>query len=158
LVELGRSIKLPGFRPGKVPLHVLRKRYGSSLRGEVLENTVNDSSSQAIRERGLRPALQPKIEIVSFDEGGDLEYKLALEGLPEITPVNLAEIAIERPRPEISDEEVERSLLRLAEQHRKSTKVERAAANGDAVVIDFVGRVDGKEFPGGAAKDHRLVL
>jgi trigger factor len=92
LVEIGRSVRLPGFRPGKVPMQVLRKRYGPSVRGEVLERTVNDSSNQAIRERGLRPALQPKIEIVAFDEGGDLEYKMALEVLPEIKPVDLAVI------------------------------------------------------------------
>jgi trigger factor len=158
LVEIGRSVRLPGFRPGKVPMQVLRKRYGPSVRGEVLERAVNDSSSQAIRERGLRPALQPKIEIVAFDEGGDLEYKMALEVLPEIKPIDLAEIEVERLRPEIPEEEVEKALQRLGEQHRKSEVVERPAAHGDAVVIDFVGRVDGKEFPGGAAKDHRLVL
>src|ERR1700726_3342749 len=81
LGELGRTIRLPGFRPGKVPLNLLRKRYGPSVMGEVLERTVSDSSSEAMRERNLRPALQPKIEILSFNEGKDLQYKLAVEVL-----------------------------------------------------------------------------
>src|SRR5690348_3628733 len=74
LNEIGRSVRLPGFRPGKVPMTVLRQRYGSAVRGEVLEQAVTDSSSQAMAERGMRPALQPQIEIVSFDEGTGLEY------------------------------------------------------------------------------------
>jgi trigger factor len=158
LAEIGRSIRLPGFRPGKVPMQVLKKRYGASVMGEVLEHAVNDSSAQAMREQGLRPALQPKIEIVSFKEGTDLEYKMAVELLPEIKPVDFAEISLERPRPEIPDEEIDKALDRLAEPHRKSAPVERAAEKGDAAVIDFVGSVDGKEFPGGSATDYRLEI
>ena len=79
LEELGRTVKLPGFRPGKVPMPVLRKRFGTSVMGEVLERAVSDSSYQAMGERGLRPAMQPKIEITSFAEGKDLEYKMAVE-------------------------------------------------------------------------------
>src|SRR6266851_2929930 len=83
LHEIGRQVRLPGFRPGKVPLTVLKKRYGPSVMGEVIERAVNDSSSEAMREHKLRPALQPKVEIVSFNEGKDLEYRLAVEVLPE---------------------------------------------------------------------------
>ncbi|HYM03068.1 MAG TPA: trigger factor family protein, partial [Stellaceae bacterium] len=99
LQEIGRSVRLPGFRPGKVPLAVLRKRYGPSVMGEVLERTVNDTSSEALREAKLRPALQPKIEIVSFNEGKDLEYKLAVEVLPDVEPMNFGELSLERMRP-----------------------------------------------------------
>jgi trigger factor len=158
LVEIGRSVRLPGFRPGKVPMPVLRKRYGPSIMGEVLEATVSDSSEQAMREHGLRPAMQPKVEIVSFKEGADLEYKLAVELLPEITPVDFAELELERQRPEIPDDEIEKALKRIAQPHRKSEVVERPAATGDVAVIDFVGSVDGKEFPGGSAKGHELEL
>ena len=84
LDEIGRAVRLPGFRPGKVPMTVLRQRYGRSVMGEVLERAVNDSSAEAMRERNLRPALQPKVEIVNFNEGADLEYKMAVEVLPEI--------------------------------------------------------------------------
>ncbi len=158
LTEIGRTIRLPGFRPGKVPITVLRKRYGSSVMGEVLERTVSDSSNEAIRERNLRPALQPKVEILSFNEGKDLQYKLAVEVLPQIQLTNLAELQLERLRPEVPEEEIDGALERIAHQQRKSDVVDRAADKGDVVVIDFVGSVGGVEFPGGKAQDYSLEL
>jgi len=158
LSEIGRTIRLPGFRPGKVPLTVLRKRYGPSVMGEVLERTVSDSSTEAMRERNLRPALQPKIEIVSFNEGTDLQYKLAVEVLPQIELANLGDIQIERLKPEVPEEEIDGALERIAKQQRKAEPVERAAEKGDIVVMDFVGSVGGVEFPGGSAKDYSLEL
>src|SRR5438309_1881184 len=142
LDELGRQVRLPGFRPGKVPMQILRKRFGNSVMGEVLERALSDSSAQAMRDHGLRPALQPKIEIVSFQEGADLEYKMAVELLPEIKPVDFAELHLERQRPEIEDAEIEDTLGRIAQQHRKSELVERAAQTGDEVVLDYVGTID----------------
>jgi trigger factor len=158
LSELGRTIRLPGFRPGKVPLTVLRKRYGPSVMGEVLERTVSESSTDAMRERNLRPALQPKIEIVSFNEGTDLQYKLAVEVLPQIELANLGELQIERLKPEVPETEIDSALERIAKQQRKSEPVDRAAEKGDIVVMDFAGSVDGVEFPGGSAKDYSLEL
>jgi trigger factor len=158
LRELGRQVRLPGFRPGKVPITVLRQRYGTSVMGEVLERAVNDSSSEAMREHKLRPALQPKVEIVSFNEGKDLEYKLAVEVLPDVAPMNFAELKLERLRPDVPDAEVDSALERIARQQRKDEVVDRPAAKGDVVVIDFTGRVDGTAFPGGSAKGQRLEL
>ncbi|HKW54558.1 MAG TPA: trigger factor [Stellaceae bacterium] len=158
LNEIGRQVKLPGFRPGKVPITVLKKRYGPSVMGEVIERAVNDSSSEAMREHKLRPALQPKVEIVSFNEGTDLEYKLAVEVLPEFVPMNFAELKLERLRPDVPDQEIDSALERMAKQQRKDEPVDRAAATGDIVVIDFKGSIEGTEFPGGSAKGHRLEL
>jgi len=158
LSEIGRTIRLPGFRPGKVPMPVLRKRYGASVMGEVLEKAVSDSSAQAMLERNLRPAMQPKIEIVSFKEGADLEYKMAVELLPEIKPVDFGELQLERLRPEIPEAEIDKALQRIAEPNRKSEAVDRPAVSGDVVVIDFVGKVDSKAFPGGSAQGHSLEL
>ena len=158
LTEIGRTIRLPGFRPGKVPMPVLRKRYGASVMGEVLEKAVSDSSAQAMRDHNLRPALQPKIEIVSFKEGADLEYKMAVELLPEIKPIDFTEIQLERLRPEVPEDEIDKAVQRIAEPNRKSAPVDRLAAIGDVAVIDFVGKVEGKEFPGGSAQGHSLEL
>jgi trigger factor len=158
LTEIGKTVRLPGFRPGKVPMPILRKRYGASLLGEVLESTVSDSSAQAIAEKGLRPAMQPKIEIVSFKEGTDLEYKMAVEVMPEIKPIDFSALELERLRPEIPEEEVDNALKRIAEPHRKGEAVDRPAEKGDVLVMDFVGSVDGTEFPGGSATDYRLEL
>src|SRR6202043_506562 len=90
LGEIGRSIRIPGFRPGKVPLPMLRKRYGPAVRGEVLESAVQDSSAEAMRERNLRPAMPPRVELVSAEEGADLEYKISLEVLPEMPEPDFA--------------------------------------------------------------------
>jgi len=158
LTEIGRSVRLPGFRPGKAPIAVLKKRYGPSVLGEVVERAVNDSSSAAIRERNLRPALQPKIEIVSFNEGKDLEYKLAVELLPEIAPIDFAAIRLERWKPEVADKEIDEALERIAKQQRKSEKAEREARTGDIVAIDFKGTVEGLAFPGGSAENFMLEL
>ncbi len=158
LTEIGRSVRLPGFRPGKAPIAVLKKRYGPSVLGEVVERAVNDSSTAAIKERNLRPALQPKIEIVSFNEGKDLEYKLAVELLPEIAPIDFAAIKLERWKPEVPDKEIDEALERIAKQQRKSEPVEREAKTGDIVAIDFKGTVGGAAFPGGSAENYMLEL
>lgn len=158
LSDLRREVRLPGFRPGKVPLTVLRKRFGQSVMGEVLERVVGDSSVAAMRERNLRPALQPKVEIVSFNEGADLAYRMAVEVLPAIEPMNFAELALERLKPEIPDSEIDEALERIAKQQRKTETVDRPAENGDVVVIDFTGSIDGVEFPGGKAENYSLEL
>lgn len=159
LTELGRTIRMPGFRPGKVPMPVLKKRYGPAVLGEILERAVSDASNQAMMERGLRPALQPKVDITSFAEDADLEYTLAVELLPEVKPMNFAELALERLKVAADETEVGKALERMAGDYRETKKVEgRPAQKGDILVIDFVGSVDGKEFPGGSSKDHRLEL
>ncbi len=160
LGEIGRGLTLPGFRPGKAPLSLLQKRYGKAVMGEVLEAAVSDSSSQAIAERGLTLAMQPRIEITSYDEGADLEYKIQLELMPEFEPADFSKIKLERITVKVSDKEVDESLRRIAAQNRRTEPVSkpRKAAHGDVVVIDYVGRVEGDEFPGGAGKDFHLEL
>jgi trigger factor len=160
LTEIGRSARLPGFRPGKVPLPVLKKRYGKSIMGEILERKVSDSSTQVMSDHGIRPAGQPKIEIVSFDDGKDLEYTMAVEQIPEIKPMDFAQLALERLKVEVPDSEVEETLERLAQRQRKTKVVEepRGAAKGDVLVVDFVGSIDGAEFAGGSATGFHIEL
>jgi len=158
LGEIGRTITLPGFRPGKVPMQILRRRFGPSVLGEVLESTVQGSSAEAIREHNLRPALPPKVDIVSFNEGSDLEYKMSLEVLPEIPEPRFSDLSIERLVVEVPDEDVDRALERMAEQQRKSEPVERPAENGDITVVDVEGRMDDKEIPGASGKDRQIAL
>jgi trigger factor len=158
LAEIARTVKLPGFRPGKVPMKIVRQKYTPAIMGEVLEHAVNDGVQSAITERGLRPAAQPKVEITSYAEGTDLEFAVALEVLPEITPMDFASIALEREKADIPADEVEDTLKRLAERHESSEAVDRAAQSGDIAVIDFLGKQDGVAFPGGAANDYQLKL
>lgn len=158
LDELGRTIRLPGFRPGKVPMQILRRRYGPSVLGEVLESTVQNSSADTIRERNLRPALPPKFDIVSFSEGADLEYKMLVEILPEIPEPEFGDLGIERLAVEVPEESIEAAIQRMAEQQRKSEPVERPAEMGDILVIDIEGRIGDDEIPGAGGKDRQIVL
>src|SRR6266849_10147074 len=120
LEELGRSVRIPGFRPGKVPMTMLRRRYGPAVRGEVLESAVQGSSAEAMREQNLRPALPPRVEIVSAAEGADLEYKMSVELLPEMPEPDFSDLGIEKLVVDVPDEEIDRAVERLAEGQRKS--------------------------------------
>ena len=160
LKEIAKTIKMPGFRPGKVPPSLLRKRYGDSLRGEILEQTVNETSNKTINDRELRPASQPKIEITTFDEGGDLEYTIALDIIPEIVPCDFSKIKLERLVVKIEDKEIDETIDRLASMHKSSEPVtaKRKSKSGDITVIDFIGKVDDVEFPGGTGEAFELEL
>jgi len=160
LTEIGHSVRVPGFRPGKVPIGLLRKRYGDAVRGEVLEQAVQESLRETMTERDLRPAGEPRIEIVTFEDGADLEYKLALELMPEIPPVDFSGIELERVVAKVGDAEIDDALKRIGEGQRSFAAVTdgRAAQDGDVVVIDFVGKIDGEEFPGGTLNDFEMEL
>jgi trigger factor len=160
LKELGERIRMPGFRPGKVPLQLLKQRYEKSVMGEVLEKSVQEGSSQLMTERNLRPAGQPKVEIVKFETGQDLEFSVAMEVIPEITPVDFKTLSLQKTVVDVPDSEIEESLDRLAKRQRKAEPApdSHAAQSGDVVVIDFLGRVGGKEFDGGKADDFHLEL
>ena len=160
LREVGRTVRIDGFRPGKVPLPILRQRYGPSIMGEVLEKTVGESSNQALEERGLRPAMQPKVEIVLFEDGTDLEYTMEVDVMPDIEPMDFSKIELERLVVEPDEATIEEALTNLA-QSRKTTEAvseNRKAEAGDVLVIDFVGSVDGEEFPGGKGDGYELEL
>ena len=158
LGEIGRTIQLRGFRPGKVPMQILRQRFGHSVLGEVLENTLQGTSAEAIREHNLRPALPPKVDIVSFGEGTDLEYKMSLEVLPDIPEPKFADVDIERLVVEVPDEDVDRAIERMAEQQRKSEVAERPAERGDIIVVDIQGHSGDREIPGAGGKDRQILL
>jgi trigger factor len=160
LGELSRQVRVPGFRPGKVPLSVLKKRYGDAVLGEVVEQAVSESSAQAIQENGLRPAIRPNIEITAFEKGNDLEFKMAVEVLPKIEPMDFSTLKLERLTAEVAEESVEESLQRLAAQYKKTEPAPAGhkAAKGDVVVIDFKGSIGGQPFPGGSAEGHYLEL
>jgi trigger factor len=162
LAELGANLRVPGFRPGKVPASVVKQRYGAAVASEVLEEGVSSAMREVISERGLRPALQPKVEVVNFSEGQDLEFRLDLEVLPEITVPDLSDLTLERLKATPSDEQIEKALAEVAKRNRKLEDVAEArpAAKGDVVVSDFVGRLEGEEepFPGGSASDMPIEV
>ncbi len=160
LLVVGQQAKIPGFRPGKIPAKVLKQRYGKSVMGEVLEKTVQEKTGEVLKEKDERPAMRPKVEVVSFDEGKDLEFTIAYEVLPDVPKVDLSKVALEKLTYELPESDVQEGLDRLA-GHRKSYNKKpdsTKAKNGDAVLIDFKGFVDGEAFQGGEAKGHTLEL
>lgn len=160
LEEVGRSVKIPGFRPGKVPMPLLKKKYGQSVMGEVIEQAVDEGARKAINDNQLRPAMQPKVDITAFDEGGDLEFTVAIETLPEIELIDFKAIELERPVAEIPESEIDKALQNIAERRETTEAIteDRGAAEGDVVVIDFEGKLDGVPFPGGKAEGYSLKL
>jgi trigger factor len=160
LAELAQTAQLPGFRKGKVPVGLLKKQYGQALYGEALEQAVNQSTAKAIEDRGLRPALQPRVDLKELTEGKDVEFEVAIEVLPEIGKLDFSGIELERLKAEVPAKDVDDALDRIAKANREQKPVDppRPAQKGDALKLDFVGSVDGVEFPGGKAEDYVLEL
>ena len=160
LAEIGQQVTIPGFRKGKVPTKLLRQRYGQSVLGDVIQDAVVESSSQAITDQSLTPATQPKIDVTKFEDAEDLEYTMAVEVMPEITAVDFKTLKLQRLTCDISDEEIEKSMANIASEMVRSEPIKRArkARKDDIVVINFVGSIDGEEFEGGKAEDFQLTL
>lgn len=160
LEALSQEIRMPGFRPGKVPPNLVKKIHGKSVMGEVLDEAVRESTEQLIKDNDLRPAVQPKIEIKDYEDGSDLSYSIAIELLPDISLPDFSKIKLDRWVADIPDEKIEEVLGNLAKQH-KSFADKGAGAKietGDAAVIDYEGSVNGVLFDGGTAKDHQLEI
>ena len=166
LAELGAGLNLPGFRPGKVPAAVVKARYGAAVSSEVLEQSVEESTRQVLSDRGLRPAMQPEIEVVNYNDGGDLEFKVALELLPEIPMPDFSGMELERLKAKPGDAEIDAFLKTMADRlaNLEDVAETRPAQAGDVLVCDFKGRVkqeDGslaEPFPGGTAKEMPIEV
>ena len=163
--EMQPQVSLKGFRPGKVPTSHIRKMFGQSIMKDVVEDTVNETSQQAINDNNIRPAGQPKIDLRANGEAvtkgeADLEYQMTVEMIPEFEPADPEKLKFTRLKSEIGDETVEERLSTLAEgqkTYKKKAKTAKAKKD-DAVLIDFTGRIDGEAFDGGAMEGHELVL
>jgi trigger factor len=161
LAEVGKTVKMPGFRPGKAPAKMLEERYGEAVMGEIVEKAVNDSAASTIRDNKLRPATQPSIDIKSFGKGQDLEFVLAVELLPEVSVMDLKTIKLERPVAKVEDSSITEALNKIAKNNRKTEKTSenRATKAGDVVVIDYDGKLeDGTSKPGMASTGYHLEL
>ena len=160
LTEIGKTAKLPGFRPGKIPMAVVRTRFGSAVMAEVLEESVNDATRKVLEERGLRAATQPKVEVVTLAEAKDLEFKVELELLPDIKLPDFAAIELTRLKATPADEAVDKALEAMAARAREMIEVPEArpAAKGEVLVCDFVGKLGDEPFPGGAANDMDIEV
>jgi trigger factor len=159
LKRLQRTVKLHGFRPGKVPMKVVVQQFGPQVRQEVLGDTVERTFGEAVREKNLRVAGYPKIEArPAAEPAGEFEFTATFEVFPEVRIGDLSAAAIERPTVAVGEVEVDKTIEVLRKQRTTQEDVDRAAANGDAVVIDYAGTIEGSPFDGGAAEGQGVVL
>ena len=158
LEKASRNVRLKGFRPGHVPMKVVRQRFGAGVRQEVLGEVMTQSFYEAVRQEDLRPAGQPTIEPRSLVTGRDIEFTATFEVYPDIDLIDFAKLSIEKPSSSVEDADIERMIDVLRTQQSAWETVERPAADGDRVNIDFAGRRDGEAFEGGSAKGTDLVL
>jgi trigger factor len=163
--EMQPRMNLKGFRPGKVPVSFLKKTYGKSLMGEIVNKIVNECSEQALKDRSLTPATPPRVDFVSeletvVDGKADLEFTVKVDLMPDFEVGNISELKAERLVAEVAEEDVETSLKRLAESQKVFMDKGKGAVSemGDAVTIDFVGKINAEEFEGGKSENFDLTL
>ncbi len=158
LQSITRTSKIHGFRPGKAPIKVVEQRYGSKVRQEVIGEVVQSSFYEALVQEKLRPASRPTIDPMDAEQGQGLKYTATFEIYPEITLAPIEELMVEKPVCNVTDKDVEKMIEIIRKQHRTPQAVERPAKDGDILVIDYEGTLEGNQFEGGAGKDFKIVL
>ncbi|PTY36660.1 trigger factor [Saccharospirillum sp. MSK14-1] len=158
LKETARRVRIDGFRPGKVPVSVVKQRFGDGIRAEVLQDVVQQNYAKAITEEKLTPAGMPSIEFTRDQAGEDVEFVATFEVFPEVKLAEISGYSFDKPTAEVTDADIDKMIDNLRQQKAEYKPVERAAQKGDQVKIDFVGKVDGEVFDGGSATDQMLVL
>ena len=159
--KIAPQVKMPGFRPGKVPANLVRKMHGEQLHAQTLNDMIRESVDKVMADNKLRPAMQPSVELdEGYDEGKDASLSVELEILPEIDAPEVDGLALERLTVPVTDEQVDEAVERIASNNKsyKDAAKTKKAADGDQLIIDFVGRVDGTEFEGGKAENTPLTI
>jgi trigger factor len=158
LGDAASRMRLPGFRPGKVPMKEVRRRYGKAVRAEVAGELMQSSFINAVRQEELAPAGQPSLEVVKMEPGNDFEFTATFEVFPSVQLADLGRVTVKRPEAEITETDIDAMVERLREQRKEWQEVERGAGEGDRVTVDFEGRLDGEVFEGGKADDATFVI
>ncbi len=158
LQQLAKTQRLNGFRPGKVPVSVIKKRFGKAVRQEVTGEVMQQNFYQAIMQEKINPAGMPQFELTKDVDGEDLEFAATFEVYPEVEVSDLSDLNIEKPVVEIADKDLTEMMKTLQNQHATYKECKRKAKKGDKLTIDFVGTIDGEEFDGGKAEDFPLEL
>ena len=158
LKRMGKNIKMPGFRPGKVPFSIVKQQYGSQARHEVLSEELDRVFGETVTAQKMRVAGYPRIEPKASESTTHLEFSAIFEVYPDFTPADMSTAEVERPVLEVSAKEVDKTLDILRKQRVSYEDTDRAAAKEDRVVIDFLGKRDGEPFQGGQATDYPFVL
>ncbi len=158
LNKISRTARLKGFRPGKAPLAVIRQQYGDQVHGEVINDLMRSSFSEAVAREKLSPATGPRIEPIAMSPGSDLKYAAVFEVLPEVRLKPVTDLTIEKPVASVGDKDLEAMVDTLRKQRPAFNEVSRVAAANDRVTVDFTGTIDGAEFEGGSGKDVPITI
>jgi len=159
LQKISKTVKMDGFRPGKVPAKVVKQAYGAQVRQEVIGEVIETSYRDALMQEKLRPAGMPEILPLSeADDKDGIAYTATFEVYPEITSIELASMQVEKPVATVSPEDLEKMISKLVEQRREWVEVERASSTGDQVICDFEGNIEGEAFKGGSSKDMAVEI
>ena len=158
LQNLARTVKMPGFRPGKVPMRIVKQRYGEQVQIEAMQEAVQNSLFEALNQENLHPVATPQVELAPLEEGKAPAYTATFEVYPAIELAPLDGIKVTRPVAEIAEADIDHMIDTIREQRKTWANVERAARQGDRVIVDFVGTRDGVEFEGGSAKGVPAVI
>ena len=159
--KVAPQVRMPGFRPGKVPANLVKKMHGEALHGQVVNDTIRESVDKLLRDEALRPAMQPEVGLNDdYEQGKDAAITVALEVLPTIEAPSIDGLKLEKLVVPVTDEQIDEALGNIASQNKsyKDAAKTKKAAEGDQLIIDFVGKLDGVEFDGGKAEDAALVL
>ena len=158
LQKASKTVRLSGFRPGKVPMKVMKQRFGPSVRQEVLGEVMNQSFQEAVIQENLRPAGSPSIEPKNIESGRDLEYVATFEVIPEITIKDIDAFDIEKPLTTIADEDIDQIVEVFRKQHGTWKVTSQSASNGDRLNIDYKGTIDGEDFEGGSRNSFDIEI
>ncbi len=160
LEEIRKEAKIAGFRPGQAPIALIKSKYGTAVKSEVLDDLLQSYTEKTLTEHKIKPALRPKVEVTKFEDKADVEFKIDVEALPEIKPVDFKTLTVEKISAKAAEKDIQAALNKLVSA-RKTTEVvpeKRATKTGDVIVIDFKGTLNGEEFKGGSGKDYYLDL
>jgi len=169
LTTLGKTLRLPGFRPGKVPMPIVKQRFGTAVSAEVLEESVSEATQKVLSERGLRPAQQPKVDVVTENPTAmtsDLEFTVVLELLPDIVMPDFGSIELTRIKAEVAPEAVDKALEQIAKFNRTLEPIApetleargHGASAGEVLTVDYAGMIDGVPFEGGTGTDTEVEI
>ena len=158
--DLAKNVKIPGFRPGKVPVNIIKKRFSQSVISEILDTVINENLRNAFLDKKIRPSVQPSVDIEKYEEGKDLLLNVKIQKMPEVKDFDLKTISLEKSNLNIKEEDINNTLNDIAKKHERFTPLtkKRSSLDGDLVLFDYEGKIDNKRFENGSGKDETVVL
>ena len=158
--NLGKNLKIPGFRQGKVPINIIKKRFSQSVISETLDTIINDNLRKVFFEKKIKPSVQPSVNIEKYEEGEDLILKVIIQKMPDVKDFDLKSISLEKSTLNIREEDINNTLNDITKKHERFSplKKNRPAINGDLVLFDYEGKINNKKFKNGSGQDETVVL